>query len=222
MLAVPSVSDRAVYISSGTWSLMGVERREADCSAKAMSHNFTNEGGYDYRYRFLKNIMGLWMIQSVKKESKTPLTFGEICQKASECDIPSLVDCYDERFLAPENMTQEIAKACKETGQRVPKDLFETACVVYNSLARCYADTIAEIEDITGIKYDSINVVGGGSNAEYLNRLTAKYTGCKVYAGPGEATAIGNVAAQMIADGRFESVEELRSCIYNSFGVVNY
>ena len=222
VLAVPSMADKSVYISSGTWSLMGVERETACCNDEAMKHNMTNEGGYAYRYRFLKNIMGLWMIQSVKKESGTSLSFGEICENAALQNIPSIIDCYDDRFLAPDCMTDEIAAACKESGQYVPENLFETASVVYNSLASCYADTIKEIEELTGEKYSCINVVGGGSNAVYLNELTARYTGRTVYAGPSEATAIGNLTVQMITSGELDSPETARVCIFNSFGVTKY
>lgn len=222
VLAVPNVGGKNVYISSGTWSLMGVERESADCSKKAKQHNMTNEGGYGRSFRFLKNIMGMWMIQSVKKESGTSLSYAEICEEASKQSINSLVDCYDERFLAPASMTKEIADACAESGQQVPADLCETACVIYKSLAECYAKTISELEEMTGERYGCINIVGGGSNADYLNRLTAEFTGRTVYAGPGEATAIGNVAAQMLADGSFADVAEVRQCIFDSFGVNKY
>ncbi len=222
VLAVPTDRDNALYISSGTWSLMGTERREADCSPESKANNLTNEGGYDYRFRYLKNIMGLWMIQSVKKEIGGELGFGEICDMASKCDIPSIVDCNDDRFLAPANMTEEVKKACEESGQQVPEGIAEVASVIYNSLAKCYARTIAELESMTGEKYDRIHIVGGGSNAEYLNRLTAEATGIPVYAGPTEATAIGNVAAQMITAGELEGLREARACVFRSFPIQVY
>ena len=152
-LAVPTIEEKSVFVSSGTWSLMGVERLTADCSDAAMKHNMASEGGYNRRYRFLKNIMGMWMIQSVKKESGTTLSYAQICDKASHTSIDSTVDCYDERFLAPESMIDEIAKACEESGQQIPADLYETANVVYKSLAKCYASTIAEIEELTAEHY---------------------------------------------------------------------
>lgn len=222
VLAVPATTNKTVYISSGTWSLMGVERMVANCTRAAMNHNMTNEGGYDYRFRFLKNIMGLWMIQSVKKESQTNLNFDTICKEAAKVNISSIVNCYDERFLAPPNMTEEVAAYCRETQQQVPENLIETASVIYHSLAKCYSDTIDEIEELTGERYRCINIVGGGSNAEYLNQLTANFTRRTVYAGPSEATAIGNVTVQMISDGNFESVQKARTCIFNSFGVKEY
>lgn len=215
--AVPTQEEHALYISSGTWSLMGTELREADCSKESMLHNMTNEGGYDYRFRYLKNIMGLWMIQSVKKESAPDLGFGEICALASKEAITSFVNVNDARFLAPENMTEEVKKACEESGQQVPQTIGELAAVIYHSLAECYAKTVEEIETLTGITYPKIQIVGGGANAQYLNELTAKYTGKNVCAGPTEATAVGNLAAQMIAAGELKDLKAARACIAESF-----
>ena len=222
VLAVPTNDDDAVYISSGTWSLMGIEREEADCSVESMKANFTNEGGYDHRFRYLKNIMGLWMIQSVKKEFTEDLSFAQICEMASKETIPSIVDCNDDCFLAPKSMIQAVQDFCRRTGQQVPETVGEISSVIYNSLAKCYGDTVQEIEEITGKKYSTIYVVGGGSNAGYLNELTAKYTGKKVSAGPSEATAIGNVIVQMLHDGVFKDLPEARTCVRESFGVVMY
>lgn len=219
VMAVPSNQQDILYISSGTWSLLGTERLKADCSAESMRHNFTNEGGYDYRFRYLKNIMGLWMIQSVKKEIGQQLDFSEICEAASGSSISSLVDCNDSRFLVPDNMTEEIQKACKESGQKVPVGIAETAAVIYNSLAECYARTIKELEEMTGKVYDRVHIVGGGAKAEYLNRLTAVRTGKKVYAGPTEATAIGNIVSQMIALGELKDLSAARDTIFHSFPI---
>lgn len=224
--AVPVADDGAkrnvLYISSGTWSLMGTELQEADCSEQSRQHNFTNEGGYQYRFRYLKNIMGLWMIQSVKKEIGGELGFGEICEAASKCGISSIVDCNDDRFLAPANMTEEVKSACRESGQKEPLGIAEVAAVIYNSLAKCYADTRKEIEEITGKNYDCIHIIGGGANADYLNRLTAKAASTKVLAGPVEATAIGNLAVQMIADGVLDDLDHARKCILKSFSIEVY
>ena len=222
VLAVPTNDDDAVYISSGTWSLMGIERKEADCSMESMKANFTNEGGYDHRFRYLKNIMGLWMIQSVKKEFTEDLSFAQICEMASKETIPSIVDCNDDCFLAPKNMIKAVQDFCSRTGQQVPETVGEISSVIYNSLAKCYGDTVQEIEEITGKKYSTIYVVGGGSNAGYLNELTAKYTGKKVSAGPSEATAIGNVIVQMLHDGIFKDLPEARTCVRESFDIVMY
>lgn len=222
VLAVPTNDDNAIYISSGTWSLMGIERKEADCSMESMKANFTNEGGYDHRYRYLKNIMGLWMIQSVKKEFEEDLSFAVICERASKETIPSIVDCNDDCFLAPKSMIQAVQDFCRNTNQPVPESVGEIAAVIYNSLGKCYGDTVKEIEAITGNTYDTIYVVGGGANAGYLNELTAKYTGKKVSAGPTEATAIGNIIVQMLHDNIFESLPEARNCVDKSFDIRKY
>lgn len=220
--AVPAKGDDVLYISSGTWSLMGTEIMEADCSEKSRICNLTNEGGYDYRFRYLKNIMGLWMIQSVKKELAPRASFGEICRKASKSSIVSIIDCNDDRYLAPVSMVEEIQAECKETGQQVPEGIAEIAAVIYNSLAKCYEQTRTEIEDMTGKKFDAVYIVGGGANAGYLNQLVARETGVRVYAGPIEATAIGNIAIQMLAGGEFSDLAEVRSCIAQSFDVQVY
>ena len=223
VLAVPTNDDNAIYISSGTWSLMGIERKEADCSMKSMQSNFTNEGGYDHRFRFLKNIMGLWMIQSVRHEYDDKYGFAEICQMAEEAkDFPSRVDANDECFLSPESMIEEVKDYCRRTGQKVPETLGEIATVIYTSLAECYAKTAKELEEMTGRTFSRIHVVGGGSNAGYLNELTARATGKEVHAGPGEATAIGNITAQMLKAEEFKSIEEARTTIHESFGIKVY
>lgn len=219
VMAVPSNEENVIYISSGTWSLMGTEIMKANCSEAARLHNLTNEGGYDYRVRFLKNIMGLWMIQSVRKEIAPEMSFGDICDGAAKCDIDSLVPANDARFLAPANMTEEVKKACAESGQKVPEGIYEVARVIYRSLAVCYGETIKEIEELTGKKYNCVHVVGGGANAAYLNELTAQETGRTVYAGPTEATAIGNITAQFIAAGEIKDLKEARNIIFDSFEV---
>ncbi len=220
--AIPTTEDDALYISSGTWSLMGTELSEADCSVESRMHNLTNEGGYEYRFRYLKNIMGLWMIQSVRKELAEEYSYGYICEQAQKQMIPSIVDCNDEMFLAPSNMAGAVKKYCEMTGQQVPEDEWEIAAVIYNSLGKCYGDTIGQIEQMTGRHYDRIYVVGGGSNAEYLNQVTAKYTGRIVCAGPGEATAIGNLLVQMIYNQEFNGLKEARACVKKSFEIKEY
>lgn len=223
VLAVPANDDDFIYISSGTWSLMGLERPTADCSKRSCELNLTNEGGYAGKFRYLKNIMGLWMIQSVRHEFNDAYSFAEICDMAEECkDFPSRVDANDECFLSPENMTEEVKAFCRRTGQQVPETIGELATVIYTSLAECYDKTAKELEEMTGRTYSRICVVGGGSNAGYLNELTARATGKEVHAGPGEATAIGNILAQMLKTKEFASVEEARTCVHESFDVKIY
>lgn len=223
VLSVPANDDDFVYISSGTWSLMGVERKTADTSAKSCALNFTNEGGYDHRFRYLKNIMGLWMINSARHEVNDKYSFPQIVEMAeAEKDFPSRVDANDERFLSPDSMIGEIRKACEESGQRVPENFGQLATLIYTSLAECYAKTERELEEANGRSYSRIHIVGGGCNVDYLNRLTAKATGKEVHAGPNEGTAIGNITAQMLATGVFHSVEEARENIHESFGIKVY
>lgn len=222
VMAVPSNEENTCYISSGTWSLMGVERNEPDCSMKSKEANFTNEGGYDGKITYLANIMGLWMIQSVRNQLAPNLSYGELCEQASREKIPTIVDCQDDSFLSPKDMVEAVKEYCRKTNQQVPETLPELASVIYNSLAKCYGEKLEEIQELTGVKYDRINIIGGGSNAVYLNQLTAKYTGVAVHAGPGEATAIGNILAQMLQAGIFKSLQEARCLVADSFAVEIY
>ncbi|MCR4590897.1 MAG: rhamnulokinase [Lachnospiraceae bacterium] len=224
VMSVPSTDEKDnLYISSGTWSLMGVENKEAICTPESQAANLTNEGGYDHRYRFLKNIMGLWMIQQVRHETGDAYSWDELSKMAySKLDFPSRVNVDDDCFLAPENMTDEIRDYCKRTGQTVPEELGEVASVVYQSLVDAYGRTIHEIEEIVGRNFKNIHIVGGGSMNPFINSLTARKTERNVVAGPGEATAIGNITAQMIYAGDFTDLMDARKCIYDSFGVQEY
>ena len=214
VFAVPNTSDNVLYISSGTWSLLGSENKQAICTKEAMEANFTNEGGYDGRFRFLKNIMGLWMIQSVRNEliaAGQEYTFAELCNLAEEADIDSIVDANAEVFLAPASMINAVKDYCKNQGQKIPETPGELAKVIYQSLAICYRKACKEVESITGKHFDTINVVGGGSKAGYLNKLTAETIGKTVIAGPSEATALGNIGAQMVAAGEVAGLKEFRN-----------
>jgi rhamnulokinase len=223
VLAVPALDEDFLYLSSGTWSLMGVEAKQANCSEESRRANLTNEGGYEYRFRFLKNIMGLWMIQSVRHEWNDRYSFAELCSMAEKCDdFLSRVDANDAMFLSPESMIRAIQEFCRSTGQRVPKTEGEIAAVIYKSLALCYGNTVREIETITGKAYGSIHIVGGGSKADYLNQLTANATGKTIYAGPDEATAIGNIAVQMLKDAKVADLSEARKVIYESFEIKKF
>lgn len=222
VMAIPTNAEDTCYISSGTWSLMGVERAEADCSSESKAANFTNEGGYDGKITYLANIMGLWMIQSVRNQLAPEMSYGELCEKASHEPIQTIVDCQDASFLSPDDMVEAVKEYCRKTNQEIPETLPALAGVIYRSLAKCYAEKLAEIEKITGVKYDRINIIGGGSNAAYLNELTAKYTGVPVYAGPGEATAIGNILSQMLEEGVFADLKEARDCVASSFDITIY
>lgn len=223
VMAVPQTEGDGIYISSGTWSLMGIESLEPIITKEAAAANLTNEGGYDHRFRFLKNIMGLWMIQTVRHEHQDAWSFAQLCEMAEESrDFSSRVDVNDQSFLSPDSMIQAIRQYCQKTGQPVPETVGELAAVVYRSLAQSYGETVKELETIAGKTYDSIHIIGGGSNAAYLNQLTADATGKTVYAGPGEATAIGNLLAQMIHAGDLADLKEARQCVRDSFEIKTY
>ena len=222
VMALPTNEEDTCYISSGTWSLMGVEMDKPDCSVKSKEENFTNEGGFGGKITYLTNIMGLWMINSLRDKHVPEMSYGELCDRASKETIRTTVDCQDESFLAPKDMAEAVKEYCKKSGQEIPETIPAIASVIYNSLAKCYAEKLESIKKITGIRYVRINVIGGGSNAVYLNQLTAKYTGLDVHAGPGEATAIGNILAQMIGEGTFKDVKEARQCVAESFDIKIY
>lgn len=217
--AVPANDDDFLYISSGTWSLLGVERMIPDCSEQSRLLNFTNEGGINYRFRYLKNIMGLWIIQSIKRELKDEYGFGELSEMAKAADIDTVFDVDDQRLLAPASMIEAVKVMCAEAGGKQPQTVGELVKTVYLSLAKRYGEAVREMEQITGRTYTRLHIVGGGCQDGYLNKLTAEATGLDVYAGPIEATALGNLMVQMLADGVFASLEEGRECIGRSFDV---
>lgn len=223
VMAVPATDDNVLYISSGTWSLMGTELKKAKCDNESRECNFTNEGGYDYRFRYLKNIMGLWMIQSIRHEYNDEYSFAQLCDMAMKHDeFSSLVDVNDERFLSPDSMIEEVKTYCADNNEPVPETVGEISAVVYKSLAKCYKDTVHNIQTSLGITYDTIHVIGGGANAGYLNQLTADASGKKVMAGPSEATAIGNIMAQMLAFKVFSNLSQARECVKKSFNIKEY
>ena len=222
-LAVPAGEGSSVTLSSGTWSLLGVELETPVTTPESRAANFTNEGGYQYRYRYLKNIMGLWMIQNLRREmaenGQLP-GFGELSRLAREAaDFPGRVDVDDPSFMAPESMSAAVRAYCERTGQPVPQSPGELLSCVYHSLAQCYAQSVRQLERLTGRSFQAVHIVGGGSQDAYLNQLTASATGLPVYAGPTEGTALGNLLVQMIAQGEFASLQEARAAIRASFAV---
>lgn len=222
VLSVPSLED-TIYISSGTWSLIGVENPFPICVPKALDYNFTNEGGMDYRYRFLKNIMGLWMIQEVRRNYNNQYSFAELVQLAQEAaDFRSIVNVDDARFLKPDNMIKAIQNYCRETEQAVPSTVGEVAKCVFDSLVASYEKAIGEIEEIFEKEFKTIHIIGGGCQNELLNQKIADATNKTVYAGPVEATAIGNLVAQLMALGEIDSLNEARELIQQSFEVKTF
>lgn len=219
VMAVPKVGF-PLYISSGTWSLMGVETPNENTSKIACDAGFTNEGGYNRSVRFLKNIMGMWMIQCIKKEYNDKYSFTDFVAEARKSEgFKSVVDVNDLSFFAPESMIKAVKDYCAKTNQQVPETVGEIVLCVYTSLAVCYAEAVNQIEEISGVKFDEINIVGGGCQNVLMNELTAIKTGRKVVAGPVEATATGNLLAQMLASGQIKSLEEGKQIIKESFEI---
>ena len=224
-LAVPARDEYAAYLSSGTWSLLGVENAAAITGPDSCAANFTNEGGYEYRYRYLKNIMGLWMIQSVRRElgeqTGTRPSFPELIAAAQEASsFAGIVSTGDDRFLAPKSMIKEVKAACKDGGKPVPATTGEVMQTIYNSLSHDYQAAIQELQSLTGKEYTSINIVGGGSQDMYLNQMTANATQLPVFAGPTEGTALGNLMVQMIRAGEFKDLADARASIKKSFTIL--
>ena len=219
-LSVPSETDDSVYISSGTWSLMGVELTAPVTTEASRAANFTNEGGYDYRFRFLKNIMGLWVLQSVLRESGEGVSFSESEKISRESDYNGIIDVNESRFFAPESMTETIRQACMEQGLAAPQSLGDLARCIYRSIASSYARTIKELRMLTGKDFSGVNIIGGGSKNLFLNELTADACGLPVYAGPAEGTALGNILSQMIAYGEIPCRAAARETVRRSFDVL--
>lgn len=217
-----AIEANSIILSSGTWSLLGIESLEPIVNEAARLANFTNEGGYNYRYRFLKNIMGLWIIQEVAREYHGEYGFGQLVEMARQEPFEEIFDVNDDRFLKPENMIEEIIAYFKERDQSYPKTAGEIAYCVYNSLAHCYKEAIDELEAITGKEYGTINIIGGGCQNILLNEMIAATCNKRVVAGPIEATALGNILSQLISDGVVNSLEQGRQLIRDSFEIKTY
>jgi len=224
--AVPAKGENFVYISSGTWSLMGTEAKEPIINEKSALYDFTNEGGVNNTIRVLRNVAGLWLEQESKRQweregEKT--TFGELSEMARKAEpLKCLINVDSPEFVAPGNMPERIMDFCRRTGQYVPQTKGEIIRCIFDSLALAYKRTLAQINELQGVKAPFIHIVGGGTQEAVLCQLTADACGIPVYAGPIEATAIGNIAAQMMALGEISSLSEAREIIADSFDVVCY
>ena len=210
VLAAP-LEDKTPYISSGTWSLLGIEQVDAHLDEKSMKYNYTNEGSLDHTFRFQKNIMGLWMIQQVRHELHDEYSFATLAQMARENPTGKIVNVNDESFLAPESMIRAIEE---KTGKL---SIGEMAYCIYHSLALSYKESLQEIEEMTGKHYDTLNIIGGGIYNTLLNELTLKETGKRVIVGPAEGTAIGNLLMQLYATKEISSLKEGRELVKRSF-----
>jgi len=224
--AVPAQGANYAYISSGTWSLLGAEVKEPIITSQSLAYNFTNEGGVCGTFRFLKNIMGLWLVQECRRtwaQAGWDYSYDELTAMAMQArPFTAVVDPDDNSFLRPGDMPSRMREFCQRTGQPTPANEGETVRCALESLALKYRATIANLEDITGRRVESINIVGGGARNKLLNQLTANATGLPVIAGPFEATAIGNILMQALARGYIASLEEGREIIRRSFDVSTY
>lgn len=223
VVGAPGMGHHWAYLSSGTWSLLGTELNVPENGEKAFEENYTNEWGAYGTYRFLKNIMGLWMVQCVKRELNDKYSFSELAAMAGKVEpFKQFININDERFINPKNMIKEIQAYCKETNQVIPQTPGEIVMAIYSNLALFYAYQIQKLNDILGYKIDALNIVGGGSNVALLNQLTSTLAKINVYAGPGEATAIGNLAVQMITRGDILNVYLARRIISDSFNIKEF
>ena len=195
VMTVPNEDD-AIYISSGTWSLFGVLLENANCSDKAKNAGFTNEGAFDGKVRFLKNITGFWVVQQLREQIPINEGFGEMCTMAEKSGYTTPIDINSELLFAPKNMKEAVLTQLQNQGAPAPKNVAELLASVYHGMADGYRKAVIELEEITSRTYNTIYIIGGGSQNTFVNRLTEEYTGKKVVAGEIEATAIGNIMAQ--------------------------
>lgn len=223
VVGTPGFGDNWAFLSSGTWSLLGAELNTPENGLAAFRENYTNEWGAYGTYRFLKNIMGLWIIQKVKEELNDQYSFAELVALAEkEAPFRTFIDVNDLRFQNPENMIQELQNYAKETEQFVPKTPGELARAIYDNLSLYYADSVHKLSAIIGHPITTLNIVGGGSNVTLMNQLTADLANITVVAGPSEATAIGNIIVQMITAGEIKDVVAGRHLIADSFDLKTF
>ena len=225
VVAVPAKSDDFAYISSGTWSLVGVETGSPVVTQEAIEANFTNEGGFAGTTRFLKNVMGLWILQECRRQwarEGHEYSYEELARIAEGAPSGPLVDPDHPAFLTPGDMTARIRRFCEETGQAPPERPAEFARCVFESLALKYGHAIEQAQNLTGQRIETVNVVGGGSQNALLCQLTADAARLPVVAGPVEATAMGNVMVQAFAQKRVGSPEEIRAVVRDSFEASTY
>lgn len=206
------MADNDLYISSGTWSLIGTEITEPILNDSARKLNFTNEGGIDYRFRFLKNYMGMWLFQNIRRNLNKKLSYDDMMNLAKNCGEYKYFDVNNSMLVAPKNMLEAIGKLINND------DLGLILNSAYHSLAKSYSEAVTEIETVTGKRFNSIHIVGGGCQDKYLNTLTRDYTGKSVTAGPIEATATGNIISQIISDKKI-SLATARKIVKKSFDI---
>ena len=226
VIAVPTQEEDFIYISSGTWSLMGTELKDPLINDRSQALNLTNEGGAMGSIRFLKNIMGLWLIQESRRQWRregNEYSFAQMEAWAKECKpLQCFINPDDSSFATPGNMPEKVREFCRKTGQHVPESVGEVVRCIYESLSLKYRQTAESIETLMGRKAKVIHVVGGGTKDHFLSQMTADACGIPVAAGPEEATAIGNLMMQAIAAGEVANLKEARQIVAASFDLKHY
>lgn len=225
VIATPAENEHFAYLSSGTWSLMGIESKEPVVTEETFSLNFTNEGGADGSIRLLKNICGMWLIEQCKKEwtLERNISYDDIVREATQsepfrCFINPDASC----FASPESMINEIRNYCRETGQHVPQTIGEIARCIYESLAFRYKQVLNNLKELVDFPIETLHIIGGGSQNKMLNQFTANAIGTTVVAGPSEATAIGNILLQAKASGVVADKSEMRQMVRNSVDLARF
>jgi len=227
VLAMPCVDpEKALYISLGTWALLGAELRSAVLTPEALESKFTNERGAEDTFRFLCNIMGTWLLQETRRtwiEQGKDISFADMEAMAAPLDgQPFRIDPDDAAFFPPGDMPERVRRYCLEHGQGEIPDAATLVRCIYDSLADCFRKRIEQLERITGKRLDTLNILGGGTRDKFFMRQVARITGRRVLAGPTEATAIGNILAQMIASGDLKNAAEARALVARSFPLAVY
>jgi len=227
VLGVPAVGENWAFLSSGTWSLIGVEIEKPIINETSRKFNLTNEGGAFGKIRLLKNVMGLWIIQRCRdiwmQETGFPLSYEELSEEAEYQGVNYIIDVDAPEFFNPPNMLEAINQHCRENGNDIPENRGQYIHLVYNSLAAKYRTVIEELETTTGKSIERLYIVGGGSQDAVLNGMIASnLRGIEVYAGPAEATAIGNIMMQAYGKGLVSGQEQIREIIRNSFDIKRF
>ena len=226
VVSVPTQEEDFIFISCGTWSLFGTELKEPVIAKESFELNVSNEGGYGGTYNFLKNIIGLWLAQESRRQwirEGKEYGFGELEQMAQEAEpFQSFIDPDSPEFNTTGDIPGRIRAFCERTGQKVPETIGDIMCCINQSLALKYRYTLEQIETCTGKHFNVINMIGGGIQSRLLCQMTASANGRKVIAGPVEATALGNIAVQLIALGEIKDVAEARQIIAKSETTYEY
>ena len=223
--AVPAKDEHFAYLSSGTWSLMGIETKEPIINKVSYERNFTNEGGVEGTTRFLKNICGMWLLERCRKEwgNDAPADYGVLLSEAMKVPaFQSLINPDDPVFANPADMQGAIKEYCRATGQHVPEGYAEICRCIFESLALRYRQVAGYLKEMAAFPIDTLHIIGGGSLNEYLNQFTANATGLTVLAGPQECTALGNIMLQAKAAGIVGDIFDMRRIIAGSVAMKRY